>query len=87
MACHLVGAKQLSEPMLEQFIWPLGTNFSEMLIEIHTFSLKENAFENAVFEMAANLSRPQCVNGINSKCIVSLESHLGKNMKPFFGLF
>ena len=37
----------------------LWTNFSETLIEIHTFSLKKiNAFEK-VCEMAAILSRPQ----------------------------
>ena len=38
-----------------------GRNLSEILIEIHIFSLK-NAFENIVWEMAAILSRPQCVN-------------------------
>ena len=32
MACHLFGAKPLSEP-----IEPLWTKFSEILIEIHTF--------------------------------------------------
>ena len=42
-------------------IGPLRTNFSEMLIEIHTFSFKENAPENVVWKMAAILSRPQCV--------------------------
>ena len=41
-------------------IGPLGTNFSEILIEILTFSLK-NAFESVVCEMAAILSRHQCV--------------------------
>ena len=36
-------AKPLSEPMMEycHFIWPLGTNFSEILIEIHSFSSKK----------------------------------------------
>ena len=43
-------------------IGPLGTNFSEILIEILTFSLKKNAFESVVCEMATILSRPQCVN-------------------------
>ena len=38
-------------------IGPLGTNFSEILIEI-----KENVFESVICEMAAILSRPQCVN-------------------------
>ena len=44
-------------------IGPLGTNFSEILIEIHKFPFKD-AFENIVCEMAAILSRPQCVNWI-----------------------
>ena len=35
-------------------IEPLGTNFSEILIEI--------AFESVLYEMVAMLSRPQCVN-------------------------
>ena len=41
-------------------IGPLGTNFSEILIDIDTFSL--NAFENVVRKMTAIWSRPQCVN-------------------------
>ena len=40
-------------------IRPLGTNFSEIVIEIQTFS---NSFENVVCEEAAILSRPQWVN-------------------------
>ena len=35
---------------------PLGTNFSEILIEIHKFS-----FKKIHFKMADILSRPQCV--------------------------
>ena len=42
-------------------IGPYGANFSEILIEILTFPLK-NAFENVVCEMTAILSRPQWVN-------------------------
>ena len=38
-------------------IGPLGTNFSEIWIEIYTFS-----FRNMHLKMAAILSRPQCVN-------------------------
>ena len=34
-------------------IWPMGTNFSEILIEINTFFIQENAFENVVWKMAA----------------------------------
>ena len=45
------------------FTGPLGTNFSEISIKIHTFSFKErNVFENVVCEMTAMLSRPQYVN-------------------------
>ena len=42
MACRLDGAKPLSEPMLEYCYLdgPLVTNFSEILIEIYTFSFK-----------------------------------------------
>ena len=43
-------------------IGPLGTNFSENEIEIYTFFIQENTFENVVWKMAAILSRPQCVN-------------------------
>ena len=42
-------------------IGPLVTNFSGILIKIHTFSFKKNAFENVVWKMAAILSPPQCV--------------------------
>ena len=43
MACRLTGVKPLSEPVLEMLlIGPLGTNFSEIAIKIHTaFSLKK----------------------------------------------
>ena len=41
-------------------IEPLGTNFSEILFEIHIF-LQVNAFEQVICKMAAILSRPQCV--------------------------
>ena len=51
-------------------IEPLGTNFSEILIGIQTFSFYENAHENVVCEMASILSQPQCVNTLFSvvKC-------------------
>ena len=40
---------------------PLGTKFSEILIEIHTFSFKKMHLKIAVCNMADILSRPQCV--------------------------
>ena len=47
-------------------IRPFGTNFSEILIGIYTFSFKKKEFENVVCEIASILSRPQCVNNTNS---------------------
>ena len=42
-------------------IGPLGTNFSEILIEIITFSFNKKAFGNVVWKIAVILSRPQWV--------------------------
>ena len=44
-------------------IWPSGANFSEMLIEIHTFSFKKMHVKMLSAKKAAILSRPQCVKG------------------------
>ena len=64
MACRLAGAKPLSDLMLEYLLLsgPLGTNLSEISIEIYAISIQKNAFENVVLKMAAIMSRPQCVN-------------------------
>ena len=61
MACRLVGAKPLPEPMLVciLLIGPLGTNFSGMLIEIHTFS-----FKKIHLKMSSGKWRPFCL-GLN----------------------
>ena len=43
---------------------PFGTKFSEILIEIHTFSFSfKKMYLNTSANLAANLSQPQCVNG------------------------
>ena len=42
-------------------IGPLRTNFSEISIEILTFSIKKMRFKVSSAKMAAILSRPQCV--------------------------
>ena len=43
-------------------LWPPGTNFNEIFIEIHTYIFtEENAFENVVCKMADILSRHHCV--------------------------
>ena len=41
-------------------IWSLGTNLSEILIKMHTFSSKKNALKNVVWKMTAILFWPQC---------------------------
>ena len=46
-----------AEILLIELLW----TYSEILIEIYTFSFKENAFVNVVWKMSAILSRPQCV--------------------------
>ena len=42
-------------------IGPLGTNFSEILIEIHAFTFKKMHLKKVVWNIAAILSRPRCV--------------------------
>ena len=42
-------------------IWPLGTNFSEILIAINTFSFMKMHLKMSL-ENGGHLSRPQCVN-------------------------
>ena len=44
---------------------PLGTNFSEILIEILTFSFTKMHLKMS--EMASILSRPQCVKGLSKR--------------------
>ena len=44
-------------------IGPLGTNFSEILIGIQTFSFKKLHLKNVVCKVTSILSRPQCVKG------------------------
>ena len=48
-------------------IWPLGTNFIEILIGIHTFSLTKMHLNVSVCRMATILSRPQCVNTLRPR--------------------
>ena len=45
MVCRLVGAKPLSEPMLVLVIRTMGTNLSEISIEIVMFSFKKMRLE------------------------------------------
>ena len=45
-------------------IGTLGTHFSEILSEIHTFSFSRNSIWNVVCEIAAILFKSQCVNTV-----------------------
>ena len=54
-------------------IGPLGTNFSEILIEIHTSSFKKLHLKMSSGKPAAILSRPQCVKTLAcAKTVVPL---------------
>ena len=52
------------------FIEPLGTNFSEIVIEIHTFSFKKMHMK--MWKIAGILSRSQCVNYLFQKFISTM---------------
>ena len=62
MACRLTGAKPLCEPMLEYCQLDPQVQKAQWNInrDLYIF-IQENASENVVREIAAILSRPQCV--------------------------
>ena len=67
----------LSPSRRQNIIWTddivirnLGPNFSEFLSKIHSTFIHENAFENVACELAASLSRPQCVNRSGFMCYI-----------------
>ena len=49
MACHLDGAKPLSEQMLEYFDWTFGNKIQWNLSRNLYIFIQENAFENVVW--------------------------------------
>ena len=58
MACRLIGAKPLPEPMLE-YLWlgSMGTNLTESLISSYVFSLKKmqkKCLQMAAFSLGLN---------------------------------
>ena len=59
MACRLVGAKPLSEPMLEYFNSNIRNKFHWNFKLSSYIFIEEKAFENVVSEMDSILSRPQ----------------------------
>ena len=62
MACRLVGAKSLSEPMLDYCQLDPCEHISVKIKKNATIFIEENVRENVVCEMASILSGPQCVN-------------------------
>ena len=62
MACRPIGAKPLSEPMLEYCYFE---PWEQTPVKSYAQFIQVNALEDVVCEMAAILSRSQCVNGFN----------------------
>ena len=68
-------------------IVPLGTKFSEILVEIVAFSFKKNAFESVVCKMAAMLSQPQSVNVETTHPGWQQQSHRSSGQVPWMGCY
>ena len=62
MACRLLGAKPLSEPMMSYCLVDPWVLFHLNSNRNKTIFIEENEFENVVCKMATILSGPQCVN-------------------------
>ena len=61
MACPLFGTKLIWTKASILLVRPLETNFSEILIKIHTFSFNKMHFKMSSGKMSAILSWPHCV--------------------------
>ena len=61
MACRLVGAKPLPEPMLQFVNKTIRNKLQWNFSRNSNIFIHENAFESVVCEKAAILSGPQCV--------------------------
>ena len=61
MACRLIGAKPLSEPMLEYYYLDPSKQISVKFQSEFKYLNQENGFENVVLKMSAILSRPHYV--------------------------
>ena len=62
MACRLFGASHYLNQCGIMWIGP-GEQIYEILIKYNTF-IQENASENVIWKIAANLTRPHCVNNL-----------------------
>ena len=64
MACRLIGAKPLSEPMWIIVNWTLTNKFQRNFNWISYIFIQENVLENVVWEISAIVSRPQYVKDV-----------------------
>ena len=70
MACRLVGAKPLSEPMMEYTVNWTPTNILQWNLNRNSYIfIHENAFEHVVWKMAAIVSRSQCDSDLFNSAI------------------
>ena len=75
MACHLVGAMPLSEPMLE-YCWTLKNKLHWNFNRYLCFIIQRNTIENVVCEMAAILSRERWVICTSTLLMLRSESSM-----------
>ena len=78
-ACHLAGAKPLSEPMMEYCSLDLGNKFQWKFHPNTTIFIQENAFENVVWEMAVILPQPQYVKTNSHNAYSKFITHAQNN--------
>ena len=70
MACHLLGAKPLSKPML---VYGKLQHYEQISVKFQSkfkHFFEENAFENVVCQSGDQLSRSQCVEMQENEVIV-----------------
>ena len=68
MACHLFGAKPLSEPIMDYFELTLKNKLQWFFLNQNIESFMQgNAFENVICKTAAILSRPPFGNVVKVK--------------------
>ena len=64
VACRLAGASHHLKQCGIMWIGPWGTNFNNTLVEIHHFPSRKCVWICRLQKIAANLSRPHCVNNL-----------------------
>ena len=75
MACRLIGARPLSEPMFDYCQLDPWEHISMKINQNTAIFIEENTRETVVCEMASILSRPQCVNDCGAVCVDTYDSY------------